>query len=211
MMQEQDLAGNSKTYTGKFTGDKNIAGQYGNVGDNKKFYELAMKNNSKNSININAMGKDYGSLDFIGKSKSYFQSSVKSQQKIVDDLINSKAATSQIDEATDVLNRSKRALDNYDKMASNPNYQKLVNDIKSGKFKSRTNKEGMFTTDDLAKWLEQNNLDNIIIDDVYDYAHGTTNISNQVPGNFLKSLEGNQGTFDLTNPSIYKKYGGRIK
>ena len=37
---------------------------------------------------------------------------------------------------------------------------------------------------------------------------GNTNISNQVSGNYLKSLKGNNGMFDMSNPNIYKQKGG---
>ena len=199
-------------YTVKFTGDLNVASQYGRFGDNKHLYELAMKNSPKSSINLKAMGKDYGSFDFIGKPKSYFQNAVNNQQKIVDDLFNARASQSQIEDALQVLNRNKRALQNYDELITNPNYTKLVDDIKTGKFKRNPNNpnKDLISTDDLAQWVQANKLDNIVIDDIYDWAHGTTNMSDQVPGNFLKSLEGNRGTFDLTNPNIYKRYGGQL-
>jgi hypothetical protein len=69
------------------------------------------------------------------------------------------------------------------------------------------NLEGMLTTDDIAKFIDHPlnaSYKRAIIDNVNDGALGTVIINKQVPGNYHKSLWGNVGDFDLSNPDIYK-------
>ena len=80
--------------------------------------------------------------------------------------------------------------------------------------------QGVYS-DDIAKYLESSDLSNINLiglDDGIDHAGlyrygdlGNVLLNKQEPGNFLKSLEGNMGTFDLTNPNIYKEDGGSFE
>ena len=60
------------------------------------------------------------------------------------------------------------------------------------------------TTDDIAKYIENNNLDYVKIKNVDDSGLGNVSIVNHKKGNYLKSLIGNNGMFDMTNPDIYK-------
>lgn len=60
------------------------------------------------------------------------------------------------------------------------------------------------TTDDVAKYMEKKNMDFIKIKNIYDGSFGDVSIVNHKPGNYLKSLRGNNGMFDMTNPNIYK-------
>jgi len=61
-------------------------------------------------------------------------------------------------------------------------------------------------TDDIATYIKSKNIDRAIIDDVYDssFKPGQVIINNNKPGNYLKSMWGNNGMFDMTNPNIYK-------
>ena len=61
-------------------------------------------------------------------------------------------------------------------------------------------------TDDIAKYIKSKNIDRAIIDNIYDdsFSPGQVIINNNKPGNYLKSIWGNDGMFDMTNPNIYK-------
>lgn len=60
------------------------------------------------------------------------------------------------------------------------------------------------STDDIAKYIENNNLDYVKIKSINDGDFGNVSIVNHKKGNYLKSLVGNNGMFDMTNPNIYK-------
>ena len=60
-------------------------------------------------------------------------------------------------------------------------------------------------TDDIATWLELNNKPSVKIKNVFDGVDAKyVDIINHKPGNYLKSMFGNNGMFDMTNPNIYK-------
>ena len=63
-------------------------------------------------------------------------------------------------------------------------------------------------TDRFAKYLEDNNLDYIKLNKIDDDGLGDVSIINHKPGNFLKSLQGNVGFFDMNNPNIFKALTG---
>ena len=79
--------------------------------------------------------------------------------------------------------------------------------IESGIEKSVYNKDTepyLFTTDDVAEYIKQQDIDRALIKNVDDGSIGTVLIHNQKPGKFAKSLRGNSGMFDMNNPNIYK-------
>lgn len=59
-------------------------------------------------------------------------------------------------------------------------------------------------TDQIARVLEEQGIDKAIINNIQDGKLGNIIINNQNPGNYLKSMMGNNGMFDLSNPNIYK-------
>lgn len=60
-------------------------------------------------------------------------------------------------------------------------------------------------SDDIAEHLEKNNMDYATIEDVVDGSVADyVRIHNLKSGNYPKSLWGNNGMFDLSNPNIYK-------
>ena len=62
-----------------------------------------------------------------------------------------------------------------------------------------------FSTDNLATYLDQSDdLKRVEIKNVNDGGLGDVLIHKHVPGNYAKSLIGNVGFFDMTNPNIYK-------
>ena len=59
-------------------------------------------------------------------------------------------------------------------------------------------------TDDIASYVEKSGVDNITIKNINDSGFGDVSTVLHRPGNYLKSLFGNNGMFDMTNPNIYK-------
>jgi len=61
-------------------------------------------------------------------------------------------------------------------------------------------------TDDVANYIKSKDIDRAIIDNIYDDSlePGQVIINNNKPGNYLKSIWGNDGMFDMNNPSIYR-------
>ena len=184
--------------TGLFSGDKSVAGSYGD-----KIYNLAMRN-SPNSLKIEGLGSGWLDLHSIGVTKKTLQKNIDNLEKMVP-----KGKKPDYHGGHDLaaqLKSYKKFFNNYDKIVANPTYKKLVAD-KEALLNSMHGKD-LYSTDDLAKFLEREGLDNIQLKYIDDMMVGDVNISNQVPGNYLKSLEGNNGMFDLTNKDIYKQKGG---
>lgn len=80
---------------------------------------------------------------------------------------------------------------------SKGNDSRIVNEIKNA-IGSKV------STDDLAKYIEDKNIDFIKLNNIHDGWLGDVSIVNHKKGNYLKSLVGNNGMFDMTNPNIYK-------
>ena len=60
------------------------------------------------------------------------------------------------------------------------------------------------STDDLANYIENNNLNYALIKNVDDGGLGDVTIMHHIPGNYSKSLVGNNGDFDLNNRNVFK-------
>lgn len=59
-------------------------------------------------------------------------------------------------------------------------------------------------TDNIAKYLEKHDIDFAKLNNINDSGLGDVTIVNHKSGNYLKSLIGNNGMFNMTNPDIYK-------
>lgn len=59
-------------------------------------------------------------------------------------------------------------------------------------------------TDNIAKYLEKHNIDFAKLNNINDSGLGDVTIVNHKPGNYLKSLIGNNGMFNMNNPDVYK-------
>lgn len=60
------------------------------------------------------------------------------------------------------------------------------------------------STDDIARYLKNTDLNKIQLKNINDGGLGDVTIVNNRPGNYLKSRVGNIGYFDLNNPNVYK-------
>jgi len=208
--------------SGIFTAEEDVAKHYNfNVGSTRRdghTLNLAMRN-SDNSLVLDALGNFHADLNVIGTSKEMLKKNIdifkKRLQQSIDDGVDPevvmKINRNSASNLPAKLESYENFYKNYDEIVSNPVYQKLVK-YKRDLLNSRkgTKKPGFnnFSTDDLAEFLQKEKLDNIQLRYVDDGNMGNTNIHNQVPGNYLKSLQGNDGMFDMSNPDIYKQKGG---
>jgi len=200
-----------KGYTGVFTGNKELARNYNgslnytddfyfnsNTPEDLRFnglYELAIPKSS-NSLKINANKQHWTEIPLTGPGDviSKMEYNIKAYK---DMLTRAKKSN------------SKKAIERYQKRVAD--LEDELQNIKSNNYTTEKelqtvrDKLGEFTsTDDLATYMEKQGLSNIQIDDVLDGIFGDVTIANQVPGNYAKSLRGNNGMFDMTNPNIYK-------
>ena len=88
-----------------------------------------------------------------------------------------------------------RRLSEIKEDSTDPLFLKMKSD-----FKDKKN----ISTDNIATYIEKNKLDNVKINNVEDGGRGDVIIGNHVEGNYFKSLIGNNGKWDMTNPNIYK-------
>jgi hypothetical protein len=195
---------------GTFTANKNVAKRYANIeGVNRiltpdldpldsGLYNLARKK-SKNSFELN-FNKDYwDNLPLESKEiriEAHYNdlkdhiNILKTEKKKDPELYDllKKSAKVRIHKERDYLNNLKSSKDNNDQLMES--------------FRSELGKTT--TTDDFAKYLEKHNIDNIKLNNIIDEGLGDVTIVNHKQGNYLKSLIGNNGMFDMTNPNIYK-------
>tara|TARA_R110000764_G_scaffold64740_2_gene136079 strand:+ start:3281 stop:9535 length:6255 start_codon:yes stop_codon:yes gene_type:complete len=191
--------------TGLFSGDRLVGDYYG---DN--VHNLAMRN-SPNSLSLEGLGFDWSNLGNIGVSKKMLKKNIDYLKKEIKEFPND-GSFSEVFNNNSASSKPARLksfenfYNNYDEIVANPTYQKLVSD-KETLIKSMHGKD-FYSTDNLAQFLQREGLDNIQLNYIDDGLMGKTNINNQIPGNYYKNLQGNNGMFDLTNPDMYKQYGG---
>ena len=161
-----------------FTGNKDMALNY--------TYENAQPFTSNSPLGMNPnRGKD------IMSSKGIYE--LYGKKSINSKILNSKRNADYSD------------IDIYDEDVLNYFKNK---ELGNKNLKSSYNKDMRpISTDNLAyQYLKDKNLDNLTINNIYDSSvkPGTVRINNNKPGNYLKSMQGNNGMFDMTNPNIYK-------
>jgi hypothetical protein len=205
---------NQDKYTGVFTGEKHVAKGYGVP------YQLASKKSS-NALTVDALQSGWYDIK-IPSSKVEVERGLELAKKSRDHALknpNQKFGwggdeNNFLKRANDRVESYENLLKNWDEVSNDPNYKALLNK-KADKppviLKSTGRVQG-FATDDVAKVMEDLGLNNLHLKNIYDGPGelGNILIHNQLPGNYLKSLEGNTGMFDMTNPDIYKKDGGKI-
>lgn len=189
MNSDNPLLLEKEGYTGVFTGNKKLAKGYGN-----HLHELAMKN-SDNSITFNAVKDDWLDLNFANRTIDSQTKNINLNKKHLEKLKARNANPAIIKSTQKNIEQLENGLNQTIKANQNPLYKKMVEYFKG---------QSDVATDDIATYLEKQGLDNVQIKNVLDGDFGDINISNQVSGNYLKSLIGNNGMFDMTNPNIYK-------
>jgi len=189
MPNDNPLLINKEGYTGVFSGNKDLAKGYGN-----NLYELAMKN-SDNSVTFNALKDDWLDLNFANRDIDLYKKQIDYNKKHLKQLKEKNGNPDIIKNTEKNIKDLEKALVQNTKANKNPHFKKMVEHFKG---------QSDVSTDDIAQYLEKEGLDNIQIKNVLDGDFGDINISNQVPGNYLKSLRGNNGKWDLSNPNMYK-------
>lgn len=221
---------NNPKYTGVFTGDKNLAKGY--AGRNPKvltpeskgplgYFKLGSKKSDK-SISFDANSDDWGDLMFAKKNKENYGAFVDKQTAFLEKMkSNLRKKISEQSTSTPVqgnnpsyltkeqkianidkqIARYKKQLENLNKSSKNENFLEMAEYFKN---------KNSVSTDDLANYLEKKGLDNIEIKNIIDGDLGDIRIVNHKKGNYLKSLIGNNGMFDMTNPNIYKSVTGAV-
>ena len=185
MIKENPYLLEKEDYTGVFSGDKNLAKGYGD-----KLYELAMKK-SDNSFMFNGVKDDWLDLRFAERNIESLKKNLKMNEEHLKKIKEGPSKEA----ALRNINSIKKAILENTEAEKNPLFIKMRNHFKG---------KEMVATDDVASYLEKEGLDNIQIKNILDGDFGDINISNQVPGNYLKSLIGNNGMFDMSNPNIHK-------
>ena len=216
-----------------FTGSKDLASSYSGKGwstdvnyltsDSPEFsggmYELAHPK-STNSLTFDGMNDDWTSISLlppevkkktildnisrisssIEKQKSFLNSGIqdpvnKSWKFPGNDVTYSdelyKQGTTHME---NILKGYKESLKYADQPLDNPT---LLENMRK-KLGDRT------ITDNIAKYIKDNNVDYVKIININDGGFGDVSMVNHKEGNFLKSLRGNNGMFDMKNPDIYK-------
>ena len=192
--------------TGIFTGDKSVAGSYAdNLGNT---LNLAMVN-SDNTLKLEGLGNWHANLGTIGISKEFLKKNIDNLKKQIKETNTTRKSQGMGPELPDYNSASSNPAklesfenfyNNYDEIVSNPVYKRLVEYkkevLEAGKKAGKPPGANSFSTDDLAVFLEKEGLGNIQVNFVDDGMVGKVNVNNQIPGNYLKSLEGNNGMFD---------------
>jgi len=215
-----------------FTADESLASDYApynrrdNIIDNNSstneggVYNFYRKN-SKNSIELDANNSSWTNIDLTDKrrTKEYFEKNIqlkkeqiektkKDMQRLIqlpdgsweDPLtggsyrISNELYKNHVRELEKNLKVTIERYKNIDNLVSNPKelekMRKILGDI--------------VTTDDIAEYIEKNNLDYVKLKNIEDSGYGDVTIVNHKPNNYLKSSKGNNGMFDMNNPNIFK-------
>ena len=185
---------NNPKYKSVFTGDRNLAKHYSNstniaTDKNAGIYELYSKN-TPNDMNIDAFGSTWNDINLQPKDKV-----IKNMEQIYNNATN-RANNNKNELIADLLN-------NY-KLHSKNRYERAINLNDDRHIISEYMGDGSVSTDMIAHYIDNENIGKIRIKDVNDGANGNVTIASHRPGNYLKSMFGNNGMFDMTNPNIYK-------
>jgi hypothetical protein len=190
---------------GMFTANKELADNYGASQGNPKLlsafdegnagtYQLASKNNTQLTIDANA--GSWTDIDLMPnynkKDLAFNLKSGENQLAVLrDDLSQDPEMLVNYAQG---IERKRRLLNGVDDLSyNNPEYKKLTDALGP---ESDTN--------EIAKYLQNTELNKFRINNVNDGGLGDVTIHNNKKGNYLKSLIGNNGEFDMNNPNIFK-------
>ena len=195
-----------------FTANKDLAKHYTGA-DIDKFYNPNIENavlpgrnlfnlahkKSKNSFELNFNNDSWSNLP-LNSNKERVAKKYEDAKQYIKDLRESKAMDTEVYDL--VKNHANKTVN---KMRSEIFRLKNLKDNSSETTNMLRTKLGKSTsTDNIAKYLEDHNIDNALLRKVNDSGLGDVTIVNHKKGNYLKSLIGNNGMFDMTNPNIYK-------
>lgn len=199
-----------------FTADKRLAKTYTtnneiltpfSTVDDKGLYEMYRKK-SDNGIELDVRGSHWKNLNISNKitPRSYFKKQIGNQKNNLK-YNNSRLSDHNLD-VTEIpyLLNNKKHLENELKYFQDGllNRKDMINRKGVTNLKKHFKNLENTSTNDIAKYVENKNLDYIKLKNVSDNLIGTETIVNHKPGNYLKSAIGNNGMFDMSNPNIYK-------
>jgi hypothetical protein len=170
---------NNKDFKSVFTGDENLARAYGNAYSNKNYQNYFNPNipTGEELLLKNHPFKDLQAAKLDPKNRSLIRAYSQSEDAGVYNLY------------------SKNTGKNLKIDAKGADWKKLP---------QQDNLPYLASNDDVAKYIDDNNLDQAFIKNVHDGISGDVLIAAHKKGNYLKSAVGNNGMFDMTNPNIYK-------
>ena len=170
---------NNKNFKSVFTGDENLARAYGNAYNNKNYQNYFNPNipTGEELLLKNHLFKDLEAAKLDPKNRALIKAYSQSEDAGIYNLY------------------SKNTRKNLKIDAKGADWKKLP---------QQDNLPYLASNDDVAKYIDNNNLDQAFIKDVHDGILGDILIAAHKKRNYLKSAIGNNGMFDMTNPNIYK-------
>jgi hypothetical protein len=162
----------------------------------KGVYEL-MYPKSKKIMTTDAGGSDWADLDLL-PDQTGLTNTIESTVALKNKMMSDPALRKYVENtqhSIDRLNKTRTTIANMpaDTRMHLENIQRM-------------HPQGV-TTDDVARYIEQQKLDGIRINDVLDGPMGNISLINNTKGSYLKSRVGNVGYFDLNDPNILKAIG----
>ena len=170
---------NNKNFKSVFTGDENLARAYGNAYENKNYQNYFNPNipTGEELLLKNHLFKDLEAAKLDPKNRALIKAYSQSEDAGIYNLY------------------SKNTRKNLKIDAKGADWKKLP---------QQDNLPYLASNDDVAKYIDNNNLDQAFIKNVHDGILGDILIAAHKKRNYLKSAIGNNGMFDMTNPNIYK-------
>lgn len=210
MPEHSGYLNENKKFTGIFTGNRDLASGYGedtifkqtDAVNAEGVHELALRK-TDNKIGINAYEDSWDDLKFVDRNENWLKSEIQSSEELLKGHIL-KGDKRGIEYMTKVVEEQKKNLQNYDSDIINS--EALDKMKKYFASEEHAGKWNTVNTNNVAKYLENNNIDRIDIKNIHDGGFGDIIISNQVKGNYLKSLNGNNGMFDMNDMNAYKSF-----
>jgi len=146
-------------------------------------------------INYNAMGDDWSGVNLAkGNNKINLEWQLNKQKEHLNKLLDTGLNEDGIAFSQERIEMLKNYINNFDNMG---NDSVAFNEM-------RKNIGDVVSTDDIASYIENTDLNNVTLNNIVDGGLGNVTIVNNKKGNYLKSLKGNNGNWDLNNPNIHK-------
>lgn len=190
---------------GIFTADKKLAQSYawGNMHENilnpfspstdSGIFPLMFPKGKK--ITYNTGLSDWTDVNLVKmSSKTNIEAQINRLKDVVKRMENANASSELIISQKERIKQLQGYYNDFDKIVNDPEafskMRKVLGDIT--------------TTDNIAEYIPKTDLNAITLQNIIDGGVGDVTIVNNRVGNYLKSLKGNVGDFDMTNPNIYK-------
>ena len=182
-------------YAWGLIGEVPILGPNHILGKSGKYHLMHPKNKV---VDIDAIMSDWTELNLKdGSSKLNLELSLKQAKdniKKIKGFEDGLAKTNATKDAKARVNILENYIQNYDNIKTSP---EALSEL-------RTRFPGRPSTDDIAAWLPSTDINSVKLRNTIDGGLGDVTIINNKLGSYAKSMLGNNGMFDMTNPNIYK-------